>query len=218
MLRLSTRLILSLLLVASAWAVVDTFTPPASGDDGQVAKQDSTWPPPTGGATPDDTSVGAIVRNSWTGSVYIINNGLVRFNTASLPDTAIITAATLRLRIVGTPANADSLTFGAEYYSAGNWPIDSADYTGTPSSSAHGYTAISSFTPAAYNDFALTSPEGNINKTGYTGFRLHVRATSAPAGDNQFTFRTFDNTTDKPELVVTYVLGGLFTTVVVAGD
>ncbi|HUS40268.1 MAG TPA: DNRLRE domain-containing protein, partial [Pirellulales bacterium] len=142
-----------------------------------------------------------------TGGVqYTISCALVRFDTAALPDTAIISGATLKLKIA-SKADADAAQIGVEWYAGANWPIDAADYTATPGNTAWGYTALSSL-PAVgqWLNVPLFSPNTNINKTGYTGFRVHIKTTGTPTGDNVVSFASQESA-DDPILQVTYVPG-----------
>ena len=64
-------------------------------------------------------------RPSWGVSVMA---GLLRFDTGVLPDNAVVTSASLRLRLV-QKVSVKNPSLVAEWYGAANWPIESSDWT-----------------------------------------------------------------------------------------
>jgi len=178
-----------------------TFEVAASGDDGHVRKFDSVYPP---AASEDIVITGTVMSayKAFTSPTYHLTCGLMRWDTASIPDGATITAATLRIRVDGrVNDNARDLT--AEWYS---WtpPITGSHWTSTVGTNAHAGTSISSLTATADNDLALLDPGANIDKTGYTGIRIHTSGGS-PTGANFADIATFDHATLlAPRLIVDY--------------
>lgn len=173
-----------------------------SADDGKVEGTDTSYAPATGTATTNGATIA--VTRSLVGSDYTVGVGLLRFDTASIPDDADIISAKLRLYVTAT-GDTDSRSLSAEWYATSNWPIAANDYTSTAASDAHTGTTIASLTTSAYNELTLTALT-NISKTGYTGLRLHISGT-APTGANSVTFNGLDNDVLTPELSVTYAIG-----------
>ena len=180
-----------------------TFSINASGDDGDVQAMGSTYPP---ARTPVANTNGKFVtvgRRFAFGSYWNID-GLLRFDTSSLPDNATVTSATLRLYVTGK-ADADNRNLVADWYPATNWPIDSSDYAVSPAGTALAAADISTIGTGTTNDFALTNL-GSVATAGYTGLRLQIDG-GQPAGDNYVQIGSFDNgTVPAPQLIVTYAI------------
>lgn len=156
-----------------------------------------------------------------------IYRGIVLFNTASLPDDAIISAASLSLYGY---AKADSLSCSPNIniYSsnpASNNALAGGDYAGI--GTAHFCDTpitYSGWSNAGYNDFSLNaSGLAGISKTGVSKFGVRNAsydvANSSPAwvsavGSNMQCYASERGTGYKPRLVVTYSLG----TAVSSGD
>lgn len=138
---------------------------------------------------------------------YQVKNGLLLWDTSSLPDDATVTAATLRLKFSWV-ANPDSRSFTADWFAWG--ASAAADYSlngdaagFAAGTTAHSGTSLGSITVNADNDFALTNLS-NISKTGNTYLRLHVSG-GQPAGANQLTFYAQEHTTEPAaRLIVDY--------------
>lgn len=177
---------------------VYTFQCAASADNGYSGRFGATWPPGTA-----DVATGVIyAERRWNGSQYVHYVGLVRFDTAALPDADRIISATLRLYCDLKSYNAtDNPLLSGEYYSSANWPIDSTDHTFTAASTAWAGVSPNLITASAWNEFALTDPDSNINKAGYTGFRLHMAGAAPPTVTNILRF--YGHATQPAELVIT---------------
>lgn len=182
-----------------------TFNIAASGDDGRAGSDVvGSYPPPAYDA---DTTLQAPAaeRNFSAGPYYTVRVLLMRWDTSSLPDNAVVSAATLRAYIVGK-GDADGRSFAVEWYSSANWPIDTGDYTATAANDAHSGTTIASIATSADNDFALANLT-NINLTGYTGMRCHITGGQPSVGYNYVTMAHYDHTTEtEPRLLVTYAV------------
>jgi hypothetical protein len=173
----------------------------ASGDDAMVNAADASYPPTTVDGTFTSEPTDVVVRRK-DGATYRVRVGVMRFNTASIPDGATITSASLRLYPTFR-VNTDTATFVAEWY-AFDGSAAAGDYTGVPSDTAHAGTAIGGLTLNSDQDFALQTLS-NINKTGYTGLRLHIDELGSLTGDNQLQWSSWDHSTNAgPRLVVTY--------------
>lgn len=177
----------------------------ASADDGYTQKTGASFPPDAGTAFTSDSGSTILVHRSFVPSVYTVGVGLLRFDTSSIPDDAEILAVELRVYVQGrTDTNGAQL--GIEWYS---WSpsMGSGQYTSTTSNSAYGYTNFSSLSFGT-NNLALTGGSSGINKTGYTGLRLHAKTPSTPTGNNLLTLSAYDGGSNRPRLTVDYQTGG----------
>lgn len=191
-----------------------SFTPPASGDDGEVSGSAATYPPSLISAVTTGTTVTA-KKSQLAGPSFDVRNALFRFDTSPLPDAALITSAILRLH-VSNVVQTNSRNLVGEYYASANWPIDASDGAITPGNTAFQVT-VASITNGVQNDLTLSSPDANISKTGFTGFRIGVDGGS-PAGDNLVAFSPLDHPTNPdPLLIVNYITGDEGGTAVFAG-
>jgi hypothetical protein len=79
-----------------------TISVAASGDDGYIIKEASTFGGSDGSFTADLTSAGFTVANRKTGfggtEEFQRSNFIVRFDTSILPDDAVISAASLEIK------------------------------------------------------------------------------------------------------------------------
>lgn len=181
-----------------------TFAVGVGTDDGQVFGSAASYPPTFGLATNNGTTDSA-AKNQTAGPTFAVRNFLVRFDTSALPDDAIIDAATLQLHVTAKNDN-NARNLVGEWYAGANWPIDVADGAITPGSDAFTLD-ITAVTAGQVNNIALSSPS-NVNKSGYTGFRIGVDGGS-PASTNDVTFSAYDHPTNQePRLVVDYHLPG----------
>jgi thermitase len=173
----------------------------AAGDDGNVMVTGPAYPP-VGGGVPNTTGTVLTAGRRFVYGGYDVFAGLVRFDTSAIPDDATVTAATLRLYVTGK-ADRDNRNLVGEWYGAGSWPIDAADYVLNPVGSALVGADLGAIVVGASNEFALTGL-GSISKTGFTGLRLGVDG-GQPTADNFVQIAAFDHATlPEPRLVVTY--------------
>ncbi|MBA2641348.1 MAG: hypothetical protein H0U82_00290 [Actinobacteria bacterium] len=181
----------------------DTFSVLASGDDGRAGASDTVYPPEIN-LTSDAAGVNVNISKRETFAAFRTDVGLIRFDTSTLPDAAVVSKATLRLNVISKVDN-EARSIVAEWYASSNWPIDTTDYSSTVVTDAHAGTTIASIATGADQDFALQNLS-NISLTGYTGLRLHVTG-GAPATDqiNELIVALFDHATlAEPRLLVTY--------------
>lgn len=137
-------------------------------------------------------------------SKYTLQVGLMRFNTASIPDDSLVISAQIE-GLCSNKNNTDSYNFAIEYC---NW---------TPGTDEH---MFSYFTTAYKDDaFSLTSISNlaengskqifnlanlqNIIKNGYTGFRMHVHG-GTPTYYNAYGIKAIDDYANRPILKITY--------------
>ena len=177
-----------------------TAAPSAAGDDGTTALTGSVYPPTgTPSASVDGVAVTAGRRLVHTG--FEVYDGLVRFDTSAIPDTATITGATLRLYVTGK-SDGDNRNLVAEWYDPAKWPLDGSDFTLNPGSSAFA-ADITQLAVGATDTFNLAGAT-SISKTGFTALRLGIDG-GQPAGDNYVQFAAFDHPSlPEAQLVVTF--------------
>lgn len=165
--------------VGTAMVTLDTasmtFTLTNGNDIGRLPKQKA-------GSWPDDSTTGGIfqgddflVSSSYTASTNVYEKWLTafRFDTAGLPDDAVVSRAILTLTSNGlySSNNTSNCTVGLGWYSG---TIDEASWTSQPQTSAfsgRSYELYASDGQAV--QLSLTSPD-TVRKTGYTGFRMHI--------------------------------------------
>lgn len=182
----------------------DTFSIAASGDDAMVNAADATYPPTTvdGSWFAEQTD---LVTNFLDVATYRRRVAMMRFDTSSIPDSAVVWRAVLRMFITGkiivAPTDAPYL-FGEWYAFDGS--VAFSDYVSTSSSTAHVGTDMALISTGADRDFELRNL-GSINKTGYSGIRLHCHTVAAPTNHNQLEWSAFDHTTNtEPRLIVSH--------------
>jgi len=181
-----------------------TFSVSAGGDDGDLkvtGKQAKGYPPsgsPTGSITGSVVMAG---RRLASGSFQVLVP-LLRFNTSSLPDNAIVTSVKLRLYVTGK-ADTDNRSLVGEWYPSASWPIDAADWTLTTGSGALPGADLTGLPTNASNELALSSP-GSVSLTGSTGLRLGISG-GQPSGDNYLQIAALEHPSNpEPQLIVTY--------------
>lgn len=192
-----------------------TFGGGDSGDDGTVEGWSSVYPPAL--ANDSDTLEAFLaIRRTNHGSLYEVRNGLIRWDTSTLPDTARVLSARLEVSptlddgyeaAVGCPLqNEDQRYLTADWYSA--WPIDGTDYSSSAQSSALAGVYLGAFDPDVGQavervKVPLDNTDG-VSTTGYSGLRFHISG-GQPNGRNSVCFAAFDNATfPEPQLTVTY--------------
>lgn len=182
-----------------------TFTVASGADDAQVTTIDTVYPTTTAPSFDSTTAVIYTTRYV-TGGSYLTYNALFRWDTSVLPDSAIVTDATLSIYFWADRANADSLSMSGDW---GPLAFSSADYRHTPLTNAFSGYAFGTPPSSAFANITLSNPT-NVNLTGYTYQRLHISqraADAAPTGLNYQGFGSYDNSpTTAAQLIVTYSL------------
>jgi hypothetical protein len=176
-----------------------TFTLAAGSDDGDVTVRAATYPPSGAADAYDQGTVFTAARRFVVGS-YQVFDALLRFDTSSLPDNATVTAATLKVR-VNAKTDADNRNLVGEWYPASQWPIDAADWTLNPGTTALAGADVTAIATGATSSFALQGL-GSISKTGFTGLRLGIDG-GQPSGDNYVQLSALESG-NPAQLVVTY--------------
>ncbi len=172
----------------------------ANAFDGQrVRTVGSVWPPTANLQFLQDTYASATKQLQTPN--YAVYNGLLRWDTSSISDAALVTAATLRLYCVSR-YTIDARSIVAEWYT---WDgVSGTDETATEVSNAHSGTLCTALTASADNDFALLSVGTYVNRTGYTYIRLHCTG-GTPTNISGADFAAYGNTSGTAaRLIVTY--------------
>jgi RHS repeat-associated protein len=182
------------------------FTSTDGTDDGYVEREGTTYPP--GGSVHNNpASTGVFIERSSfvdkiNGPSFMVRNGLVRWNTANLPDDATVVSANLRV-YVSSVEDANSRQLTADWYPASSWPIDNSDWIADAQTGALSGKDLGELTAALQNEIPLQT-ETNVSRVGYTALRLHVSG-GEPDGKNQLVIASSEHTTlPEPQLVVTW--------------
>lgn len=177
----------------------DTFEIASASDDGSGYKTGGGYPPTGGYVAEDGTATWA-----WKAASEV-DCGYARWDTSSLSG-ATISSATLRVYVT-SKTDTDSRNYVGDYYDFGGEASVEADWTASPSADAFSVT-VASMTLSDWNEITLSSPDSNINKSGYTGIRFAISG-GAGTGTNAIAIASYENDPAlAPELVVTYTTGG----------
>jgi hypothetical protein len=215
---------------------VDTFYPVAGANspvDGRVGRNGSasdTFEQVMVGAGTigNDTSTTMIIGAQVSATFRNISRGIFCFDTSSLPDDAVISAATFNFITAKSNGLGDIDLYLVESTPASTSTIATSDYSNIDRGS--GATSFGSITYASvngdnstYNAITLNSDGRNyINLTGITSFGVVISwdfndsypGSYASNDVSRFTIKTADQsgTASDPYLSVTYTSGGVNTT------
>lgn len=185
----------------------DTFTIAANSDDGYGRELGVGWPVSSADIFADEPfgpDICSVAKHA-NGGFYVIC-GYLRFDTSSLPDTAVISAAALKLFLLDDASPDAGTTIAVDYYDFGGSPSTVADWELSSNGNAVSAFTISSLTSGVVNTIALTSFAG-ISLNGFTGFRIAPATTTQPTGDNFADFASLEHATGAPpQLEVTYTV------------
>lgn len=180
-----------------------TFNTAATADDGYARREESTvYPPDT--ATSVVTTSNILTRkiDEQDADPFHLSVGLWEWDTSSLPDSAVISAATFRTNISAVSGDDDSRNITLEWYVHGG--IGTEDYTSTVGTDANAGVDITSLSVGSDNDFDLLNPASNISVTGDSGIRSHISG-GEPAGNNTVHHRDYtESTSQAARLLVTF--------------
>lgn len=174
-----------------------TFEIEEGPDDGAVRRRDAMFEGPG-----TDLIVGAssvVTQKHFPSGDYITLNGLLRWDTSSIPATSTVTRAELRIR-PDLLCDSDGRSFVGDYHS---WVPELEDFALLPSETAFNARSIRNMTEGALESFPLREPDANISREGYTSLRLHITG-GEPSGNNAVRFHAFESGGDTALLVVDY--------------
>lgn len=179
--------------------MISVFEVAVAADDVVARGTGLTWPPPY---TAHESTTATTIQTSRSVEVndYVIRNGLLRFNTATLTPAATVNNA--RLQVTSVDKNDDDArNFVAQYF---NWSgSGSSDYTATaPTSGLAINTPLTAHPPPIVTYLDMVSAASGINTSSTTGLRTHISG-SAPFGANQLTINSSSATLHlRPRLLV----------------
>ena len=157
----------------------DTFNIADATQDGCGYRTGSSYPPGNSYVAEDSSTEWA--WKSYNGSVHEVDCSYWRWNTSTIPDTAEVLTATLRLYPIGV-VNTDGKSVVGDWYDFGGEPSVAADWTASPSGTAF-TSPVSGFSAYSWKEIALSDPDTYVNKTGYTGIRATLGG-GAASGSN----------------------------------
>lgn len=167
-----------------------------------------------------NTSMDALLTSDSTSNEYtLIQRPILLFDTSSLPDTATITSAALKLYVQSVSDEFTDSIVAVASSPASNTALAASDYQTMGSTALSSAVSLLSLTTSAYNSLALNATGiSAISLSGITklGVRLERdRANSEPTwhsvGTDRVTFTSADDsgTSQSPYLEVTYSGGGM---------
>jgi hypothetical protein len=184
-----------------------TFAVAATADNNWVRRIHTSYPPTAGTLTRSTTDDDLWAERTFVSPDYRVACALMRWDTSSIPDSATITSAKLRV------VSGSNGVINNGYDVLGEWYLfdgTSADWTATPSSTAFSIDEGTSWEASGtVKEWALSNPNANVSKSGMTGIRVHM-ASGTPTGNNQVFFASYDDPTlASPQLIVDYSLPSL---------
>jgi len=138
---------------------------------------------------------------------------ILSFNTASLPDTASISAAALKVKQSGSLTGTNPFTFPSSLYAdikKGSFgtsaALELADFNAAATASKAGtFGATPSF--GWYTASLSSTGRSDVNKTSLTQLRLYFsKATNGNGKVDFIRFLSGNSPSDQPELIITYSL------------
>jgi hypothetical protein len=165
-----------------------------------------------GGTNTSTLTTGTALRVGDTGARKQ-RKSIVSFDTSTLPDAAVVTAATLRLKRgggIGTPTSLGSLTVDIKNASAGfgtSLNLENADFAAAATASAVATLSYPATTNAWSTGNLNSSGLSAINKTGHTQLRVRFATDDDnDTADDYLGFYSGENasSTNRPILEVTY--------------
>jgi hypothetical protein len=182
------------------------FSIAASADDGDIVRASAGEWPPTGAFTTGTIATEVLVRkNRFGGGGGEAWVGVLRFDTSTLSDADVVTAATLRISVTAK-ATSEARDLNIEYYDSGA-AISDDDWILTCGTTGAQVAAATwqAWATTGTVDVALGNLS-NISQTGITGLRLSLSSDVQPplSNDTRVHFASLDHTTrDEPKLLVT---------------
>ncbi|MDX2168313.1 MAG: RHS repeat-associated core domain-containing protein [Deltaproteobacteria bacterium] len=153
-----------------------SFTPAATADDAMATSLANA------AATVDAASANVRVGKWLYGTLAIEDVGLLRWNTAALPDNAIVRAAAVDLTLSTVASQGSRLLIGKWTGAEGSWAAsDFEDVLSPTDALSVPFADLRVTAPYTLN---LTNPSSGIDPTGYTGLKLGSSG-GDPAAGNQ---------------------------------
>ena len=166
---------------------------------------------------PDSTpSVLGLAKGDFGGTNFGSSVIYLRFNTSTLPSSATITAAALKIYVVekSTPFTGAE-QYAADFYDYGGSPSIAADWEVSSSGDAIATIDGTALTESVVNTIPLTgltgiTRSGETNAqggTGITGIRLSAKTATEPTNDEWIDFAAHEHAEQEARLEITYTTG-----------
>lgn len=197
----------------------DTFTIANANDDGSGYWRDDipyTWPPAESWVNDPADTILYVSKGEFGsgggGAYYYATNVFFRWDTSSIPNSAVVTAASLRMYLIHYNKASTGWGMVGDYHDFGGEPSVAAD--GNENISPSIFTRVDldpGFVENADLDCVLTDLSG-INKTGYTGIRIGLdeggRIPPLAGDDTAMQFAAYEFAgVHQARLIVTYTAG-----------
>jgi hypothetical protein len=188
-----------------------------SASDGQVKSGDGAYAFIHDFATGNEvatTGINIYIGQLLAGANYRIYRGYVYFDTSSLPDGGVITAATLNLYGYNDQSSTDfNITIQNGQPDYPHDPLEAGDYDYTKYSGDGGSLTTAGFSTAGYNTITLNADGRSwINKAGTTKLCLRSSrdiSSTVPTGVEYVIVHAYEKGVGfRPYLEVTYVSSG----------
>lgn len=152
--------------------------------DTRIAKSGASYPPTTNYELGQNTNqMMAEKQYNITNALFYTYMALLKFDSSSVPDLAVVSAANLILQV--TTVNNQSRYVKCDY-SSFSYPATYADFIEAGTGTAFS-RVLSSFTGGSQNTIPLSNVN-NINKTGYTDFKVALDAGTPSYSGVVYTF------------------------------
>ncbi|MDB5264658.1 MAG: hypothetical protein JWN64_229 [Parcubacteria group bacterium] len=184
--------------------------------DGYIRATASTWSGvrnSTSGTSNDSgTTIGvSSERGTTSGNSYILERGVVLFNTTSIPAGVTVTAATLNLYVISSAGSGSTRsTELVEAYPAYNTSLRSSDFgrfSDVHYGSSDGTYTLNTYEPIALNSTGIAHvATRGITMIGLKGYHDRVNVSPSNTDEMMMAFSSADQsgTTQDPKLVVIY--------------
>lgn len=178
------------------------FTVTAANDD-YIAARSDTYPPTlsdTISRAPADSYCFPARSKEGVSPIYRIQCALMKWDTSSLPDTAVVTGATLRFSNEFAADDGDARNITGDWYV---WVNTNADWSQTALTTAFSVD-LTTVAAVGSRDITLSNARDNVSVTGTTGLRLHIDGVQPNFANAPYIASGNHATLDKPQLIVDY--------------
>jgi len=169
-----------------------------SADDGTVLRKGSTYAslPPFSVDTNGFQNTANAAQRALVGTEYRVGQALWRWNTATRPDGTVWPAGTIIAQAFVRPMwTTTSTPLRAPFFEWHNWTtLADTDWrfgSSVPTDPTHAATLVGTVA-AGRQTIELSHVAANVNLSGYTGLRLTMEDTTAPAENNIVSARSQD--------------------------
>ena len=173
-------------------------------EDGRINLGSSSWPPTTGTVYTTSEAILMLGEATLYNGTYYLSRSYLRFNTSSIPASAVITGVKLWFKL-DNKVDENSFQIQVQIYRAsGDWyPLESGDWgCGNTLVGTKNYADL----PALNQWFSIDLNPSCINKGGITAFetRGNHESGTAPTGLNKVDVYSADSPGNEPYLEISY--------------